>query len=842
MSWGAGEYAGENSSDASFQTPAGHGGVTFVASSGDSGAPPSYPAVSPNVLAVGGTTLNLDSSGNILSESGWSGSGGGLSALEPQPTYQKGVVTQSSTARANPDVAYDADPNTGFPVYDSYTYGTSAPWEQVGGTSDAAPQWAGLIAVADQGRALAGLGSLDGPSQTLPDLYALPSTDFHDITTGSNNEYSAQPGYDLVTGLGTPLANLIVPALAGQSTTSGPTHFGVSAPAGSTAGASFTVTVTALNSDGSTDAGYTGTVHFTSSDSSAVLPADFTFTSTNQGVATFTVTLKSAGNQTVAVKDTSTSSLTGSASVTVTAAAASQLVFGQQPTNATVGAAIAPAVTVRELDPYGNLVGSDDTHQVTVAFGANPGGGALGGTTTVTVQGGVATFGNLSINAAGNGYTLTAGETGLTGATSASFNVVTSTTTVIESFDHGGTYNVVGGYPTASVSPVAAHDGPDGLIMSNGNDWIYRDDSAAQVQQGETISVWVKLAGSADGRAYFGFGATAGGTLSVALAPNTGQFIIQQNVNYGFTDLGDVNQTYKANTWYRVQVIWGVGGSITAQLYASDGATLLNTVTASTSAITSGGIAFRGLGHNKYFDTVTVTTGGGSPASPHAVLPSGASGGDLPAGPNDAAGALGSAAPPSFPTVVTLDGPISPLTLGALTGGANLPAATASDAPAAAVVVASFQAAVPTPRSSSVLPADGGGGSEESLPAAADQPADQAPTPAPDAVPESPPPAAPVDVPRATEPPDAVGDRVEDAAFAIDDAPGALAAFACDLRLAALGVVEPIADSGSPADAKPTARLAAAAALAVALGGAWKIALAETRGRRNPPRLAVRAD
>ncbi len=93
--------------------------------------------------------------------------------------------------------------------------------------------------------------------------------------------------------------------------------------------------------------------------------------------------------------------------------------------------------------------------------------------------------------------------------------------------------------------------------MSNGNDWIYRDDPAAQVQQGETISVWVKLAGSADGRAYFGFGATAGGTLSVVPAPNTGQFLIQQNVNYGFTDLGDVNQTYKANTWYRVQVYLG---------------------------------------------------------------------------------------------------------------------------------------------------------------------------------------------------------------------------------------------------------------------------------------------
>src|SRR5205085_4866439 len=135
----------------------------------------------PNVLSVGGTTLRLDSSGNILGESAWSGSGGGISSVEAQPAYQHGIVTQSTTRRTNPDVAYDADPNTGFPVYDSFNNGSAAPWSQFGGTSDAAPQWAGLIAIADQGRALAGKGALDGPTQTLPMLYQLASTDFHDI-------------------------------------------------------------------------------------------------------------------------------------------------------------------------------------------------------------------------------------------------------------------------------------------------------------------------------------------------------------------------------------------------------------------------------------------------------------------------------------------------------------------------------------------------------------------------------------------------------------------------------------------------------------------------------------
>src|SRR5262249_55210321 len=163
---------------------AGHAGVTFVASSGDAGAPDSYPAASPNVLAVGGTTLSLSSSGTILSESGWSGSGGGISSGEAQPSYQKGVVTPTSTPRANPDVAYDAAPNTGFSVYDTYNNSVSAPWSQFGGTSDAAPQWAALIAIADQGRALAGLAALDGPGQTLPRLYSVPASDFHDITSG----------------------------------------------------------------------------------------------------------------------------------------------------------------------------------------------------------------------------------------------------------------------------------------------------------------------------------------------------------------------------------------------------------------------------------------------------------------------------------------------------------------------------------------------------------------------------------------------------------------------------------------------------------------------------------
>jgi hypothetical protein len=613
MSWGGGEYSGETGDDYNFQTPSGHAGVTFVVSSGDSGAPASYPAASPNVLSVGGTTLNLDGSGNYQSEWGWGGSGGGISTYESQPGYQKGVVTQSTARRTNPDVAYDADPNTGFPVYDSYNNGTGAPWEQVGGTSDAAPQWAALIAIADQGRALNGLGSLHGPSETLPKLYALASTDFHDITSGTSTgspNYSARAGYDLVTGRGAPRANKVVADLVGSSQgNTGATQFSVSAPSSTTAGSSFTVTVTALDSSGKTYTGYTGTVQLTSSDTAAVLPGSYTFTAADAGVHTFTVTLETAGSQTVTATDAANGSVTGSATLTVNPGAPSKIAFGQQPTTTAPGAVITPAVRVRVLDAYGNLVTSDNTDQVTVALGNNPGNGTLSGTTTVTVQGGKATFSNLSINNQGNGYTLVATAAGLGRATSASFNI--SSSTILEDFEHSETWNVVNGFfgATAYRATWAAHDGTYGLDDYDGQDWIYRSDAAAQVKAGDTLSVWLQFAGSADGRGYFAFGASAGGTLSLVAAPDTGEFLIEQNTNWGFTHLATVAQSYQADHWYRLEVDWGTSGKIVGKLFDSDGTTLLQTVTATTTAITSGGFGFRALGSDKYWDTVTVSRG-----------------------------------------------------------------------------------------------------------------------------------------------------------------------------------------------------------------------------------------
>ncbi len=214
MSWGTNEFSGETSWDSHFVSPSATQGITYLGSSGDSGSPSIWPALSSHVIGVGGTSLTLGTKNTYASESGWSGSGGSLSSYVTAPTYQTGLTIHSGSTvvsakneRAGPDVSFDADPNTGVAVYSQYGFGG---WAQVGGTSAAAPQWAALVAIADQGLAIAGKGSLDGASQTLPDLYKLSSSDFHDVTTGSNGGYSAGVGFDLVTGLGTPIANRVV--------------------------------------------------------------------------------------------------------------------------------------------------------------------------------------------------------------------------------------------------------------------------------------------------------------------------------------------------------------------------------------------------------------------------------------------------------------------------------------------------------------------------------------------------------------------------------------------------------------------------------------------------------
>ncbi|MHB1874194.1 MAG: S53 family peptidase [Streptosporangiaceae bacterium] len=211
MSWGGSESSSETSYD-SYLT---HPGTLYTASAGDSGHGAEYPAASPNVIAVGGTTLNGcsgTSCAGFTSETTWSSSGGGVSADESIPSYQSGysgAVYGASTIsgltgghRGIPDVSFDANPSTGVSVYDSTTYQGQSGWFTLGGTSVGAPDWAGILAAG----ASAGQTALQGDSAIYGGGY---STNLRDVTSGTNGtcgtDCTAGPGYDLVTGLGSPV-------------------------------------------------------------------------------------------------------------------------------------------------------------------------------------------------------------------------------------------------------------------------------------------------------------------------------------------------------------------------------------------------------------------------------------------------------------------------------------------------------------------------------------------------------------------------------------------------------------------------------------------------------------
>ncbi|MBA2710623.1 MAG: S53 family peptidase [Tatlockia sp.] len=212
MSWGTSEFAEETQYDEIFSNPK----VTFIAASGDSGTGIIYPAASPHVLAVGGTTLEIDSYGNYQGETAWSGSGGGLSTVETWPTSQSSLpIPNANNMRGLPDVAYNADPETGFSVYNSVPGNEGKGWAVVGGTSAGSPQWAAIVAIANSE-----LKTRMGSSfNNLLYAAANPTTgnyiyNFNDVESGSNGDCGdvcvAKDGYDYVTGLGSPeLASLI---------------------------------------------------------------------------------------------------------------------------------------------------------------------------------------------------------------------------------------------------------------------------------------------------------------------------------------------------------------------------------------------------------------------------------------------------------------------------------------------------------------------------------------------------------------------------------------------------------------------------------------------------------
>jgi kumamolisin len=217
ISWGGPESSWAQSSitalDEACQSAAALG-VTITVAAGDSGSSDGvddgqnhvdFPASSPNVLACGGTEL-VASGTNIESETVWNdgsqggATGGGYSTVFPVPSWQSGVAGFAGSGRGVPDVAGDASPETGYNIL------VDGEQEVVGGTSAVAPLWAALIVLINQMK-----GSPVGFVN--PSLYG-DESDFNDITQGNNGAYSAGPGWDPCTGLGSPNGQEIAGALA----------------------------------------------------------------------------------------------------------------------------------------------------------------------------------------------------------------------------------------------------------------------------------------------------------------------------------------------------------------------------------------------------------------------------------------------------------------------------------------------------------------------------------------------------------------------------------------------------------------------------------------------------
>lgn len=224
-SWGGGEFSGEVGAidDVFYRYHPKQ--ITYFASAGDSGWGAQYPSSSPWVVSAGGTTVNRDANQNFLSESCWSGSGGGVSLYEkwasppnilngmgPWADFQYPFAGQTPGARQTPDISFDADPNSGANVYDSFGVGG---WIIVGGTSLASPALAGIINNANNrlGQAPPAGGSYSTLENNLlySQLFANSAyhANFYDVTTGSNGTgHNAAAGYDQCTGIGSPRGKL----------------------------------------------------------------------------------------------------------------------------------------------------------------------------------------------------------------------------------------------------------------------------------------------------------------------------------------------------------------------------------------------------------------------------------------------------------------------------------------------------------------------------------------------------------------------------------------------------------------------------------------------------------
>jgi subtilase family serine protease len=371
MSWGGSEFSTQTAYNSYFTSPY---GATFYASSGDTGGVIIWPSSSANVVSVGGTTLTY--SNGVAQETAWSGSGGGVSVYEPKPGYQS-ALTYSK--RATPDVSYNADPSTGFAVYDSYGY---SGWLVVGGTSAGAPQWAAINAI--------------GKSATDDNFYAgYPQsygTDFTDITSGQSGSYKAQIGYDLTTGIGSPIGtNFGASPSPDFAISASPNPITINAGSQGTA----TVTISAIN-------GFNDQVNLTASAAGGLTATLNPTQVTGTGTSTLTITVPQGTPSDV--YQVTVTGMSGSAihsttvGVQVTTADFSLSV---KPTSLTIkqGSTGTATVTVNPINGYTGEIALTADSPSGMTFNFDSGSVAAGTSAQMTI--------NVSADAARATYTIT---------------------------------------------------------------------------------------------------------------------------------------------------------------------------------------------------------------------------------------------------------------------------------------------------------------------------------------------------------------------------------------------------------------------------------------------------
>jgi uncharacterized membrane protein len=362
MSWGGSEFSSESLYDSYFTKS----GVTYFASSGDTGGVVIYPSASPNVISAGGTTVNRDGSGNFTGESAWSSAGAGPSAYEPAPDYQSSIYTLANLLngyRGTADYSFDANPASGVSVYDSTSCQGYVGWLVFGGTSVASPSLAGIfnLAGAFDGGWANGTNTTSVQNNLYQNYDAASSggtvcnyqSPFYDVTSGSAGSFPTGACWDFATGIGSGRGVTGLTASAGFSLSSSPSSLTVDQGSGAT----YTVNV-------SYSGGFAGTVDLSASGLPTGASATFSPTSlTAPGSSTMSVTTGSgtpAGTYSITITGTSGSvSQTATATLVVNSTSSGDFSLSTLPSSQTVtqGGGASYDVTVTGSGGFSGTVG-----------------------------------------------------------------------------------------------------------------------------------------------------------------------------------------------------------------------------------------------------------------------------------------------------------------------------------------------------------------------------------------------------------------------------------------------------------------------------------------------------